>query len=707
MLETFTAASHDEVLQLVIQIAVLLFSARLLGGLFVRIGQPSVAGEILAGVLLGPSLISSLVPAAGSWILPQTPVQGFLLEAVALVGVILLLVITGLETDVELIQRKAGTALGVATGSLIVPFAASLVVGYALPADMVGEGSERTVFALFFATALSISAIPVLAKVLIDLDLMRRDIGQTLLASGMITDLTGWALLGLVTALAGAAALTPGIILRTVGFLVIFIVASVTVGSWLVNRGLAVVQDRFRGPHHILTLVVVLSFAWGAFSHALYLEPVLGAFAIGILFGRSPRLPADTVGKLEGMAMGVFTPIFFAVAGLKVDISAILEPRLLALTLLVVAVATVTKVVGAYVGARFLSGQDHWSSLSYGAGLNARGALEIIVASIGLSLGILSREMFSMIVVMAVATSLMTPMALRYTIARVRPGGEEQARLLRESALHSSFVGGIHRVLVPIRPSEEADGFTREIQATLLERLSRLHRMTITLFAVTGTPEERSTTARRLRDLRSLFGADAVTTRVVASGDPVSAILSEAEGDYDLMVLGTPSVETSQESLFGSVIDELVRLAPCPTLLVRGASRYRNWEPRRILVPITGIAASRRAAELSFAMSAPGVELTAMHVVTPSPALPPRNDLAVDVTAELEKVGLALGHSTRTEIRRAPDPETGIVEAVEELRPDLLVLGTSVRAGTNRLHLGPRVEYLVRNVACPVAVVNS
>ncbi|HEX2153366.1 MAG TPA: cation:proton antiporter [Acidimicrobiia bacterium] len=705
MLETFTAASHDEVLQLVLQIALLLFTARLLGGIFTRLGQPSVIGEIMAGVVLGPSLLSGLIPALGTWILPQTEVQGYLLEVVSLIGVMLLLVITGLETDLDLIRRKAGTAVGVAIGSLVVPFGASLALGFALPIDLVGDESQRTVFALFFATALSISAIPVLAKVLMDLDLMRRDIGQTLLASGMVADITGWTLLGLVTALASAAALTTGIVLETIGLVIVFVVATVTVASWLVNRGMAVIQDSFRGPDHLLTWVLVMAFAWGAFTQALNLEPVLGAFAIGILFGRSPRLPADTVRKLETIALAVFAPIFFAVSGLKVDISAILEPRLLGITVLVVAVATVTKVAGAYMGARYLAGQDHWSSLSYGAGLNARGALEIIVAAIGLSLGILTQEMFSIIVIMAVATSVMTPIALRYTIGRVEPGEEEVTRLRKEKALGASFVGGIRRVLVPVRPHTNSLGFTREMQATLLNQLSALHHMTITLFAVTPA-EERTVANRQLGQLKALFESENVTTRVVVSTDPVAAILTEAEGDYDLMVLGTPTAESSPTNLFGSVIDDLVKLAPCPTMLVRGVAREEDWRPRKILVPVTGSAASRRAAELSFAMAARDVEMTGVHVVTPGP-LPPRGDLAVEVTSELEKVGAALGHVATTHIRRASDPESGILAAVDEFAPDLLVLGTSVRAGTTRLHLGPRVEFLVRHAPCPVVVVNT
>jgi Kef-type K+ transport system membrane component KefB len=704
-LETFSAASHAEVLQLVIQIAVLLAAARFLGGLAQRLGQPAVVGEILAGVILGPTLLSGLIPWVGEWILPQTEVQGYMLEVVALIGVMLLLVITGLETDLALIRRRIGVALGVGAGGLIVPFVLGLLLGYALPESLVGDPSERTVFALFVATALAISAIPVLAKILMDLDLMRREFGQTVLAAGMLNDITGWAMLGIVTALASAQALNAGIVLRTVGMLVLFIAATVTVGKFVVERGLGLIQDRFRGPDAILTLVVVLAFGWGAFSQALSLEPVIGAFAIGILFGGLPRLPTDVVQKLESMALAVFAPIFFAVAGLKVDIGAILEPGLLLIALVVIIVATVGKVAGAYVGARYLADQDHWSALAYGAGLNARGAVEIIIATIGLSLGILTTEMFSIIVLMAVVTSVAAPAGLRYCLARVTPGDEEEMRLAREEVLKGSFVAGLRRVLVPVRPRIGQVG-TQTIQAVLVARLGETNEISTTLLAVAGE-QDRVLAGAYLTSLRSVFRDKGTTTRIVSNEDPVGAILHEAEGGYDLLVIGTPTMSGSGDAMFGPIIDDLIKLSKTPTLVVKGENVPDGWVPNRILVPANASTSSKNAADLAFAIAGTDAVVTGVHVVTPSRLSGMRPNIALDVTAEFEIVATRMGQNAETEVREAEDVETGILEAVEEFEADLLVLGTSVRAGTTHLHLGPRVEYLTRLAPCPVVILNS
>jgi Kef-type K+ transport system membrane component KefB len=704
-LETFSAASHAEVLQLVIQIAVLLAAARFLGGLAQRMGQPAVIGEILAGVVLGPSLLSGIFPWVEQWILPQTQAQGYMLEVVALIGVMLLLVITGLETDLALIRRRIGVALGVGAGGLVVPFVLGLLLGFALPESLVGDPSERTVFALFVATALAISAIPVLAKILMDLDLMRREFGQTVLAAGMLNDLSGWALLGIVTALASAQALTAGIVLQTVGMVVVFVLATITVGRFVVERGLGLIQDRFRGPDLILTLVIVLAFAWGAFSQALRLEPVIGAFAVGILFGGLPRLPTDVVQKLESMALAVFAPIFFAVAGLKVDIGAILQPDLLLIALAVIVVATVGKVAGAYVGARYISDQDHWSALAYGAGLNARGAVEIIIATIGLSLGILTTEMFSIIVLMAVVTSVMAPAGLRYCLARVTPGDEEEMRLAREEVLKGSFVSGLRRVLVPVRPRIGQVG-TQTIQAVLVARLGETNDISTTLLAVAGE-KDRVMAGAYLTSLRSVFRNRGTTTRIVSNQDPVGAILHEAEGDYDLLVIGTPSLSGTGDSMFGPVIDDLIKLSKTPTLVVKGDTVPEDWAPHRILVPASASISSKNAADLAFAIAGMDAVVTGVHVVTPSRLSGTRPNVALDVTAEFEIVATRMGQNAETEVREAEDVETGILEAIEEFGADLLVLGTSVRAGTTHLHLGPRVEYLTRLAPCPVVILNS
>jgi Kef-type K+ transport system membrane component KefB/nucleotide-binding universal stress UspA family protein len=713
MTQPFTAASHHDVLVLVTQVAVLLLVARAFGEIAQRLRQPSVVGEILAGIVLGPSVLSALIPLFGDWLVPQTQVQGYLLETVSLIGAMFLLLITGLETDLALIRRHVRTAIGVSFGGIAVTFSSGFLLGQALPDYLLAEGASRLVFSLFVATALSISAIPVIAKVLMDLNLMRRDIGQTIIAAGMSDDTIGWIMLSVVAGLASGAAVTGGSLLQTVGRVLAFMVLSFTAGRWLVKRLLDFVQDRVNSRDRLLTLVIVTAFAWGAVSQSLNLEAVLGAFVAGILFGQMRRLPEEVPQKLESITLGIFAPIFFAVAGLKVNVLNLLRPDLLLIALLVIFVASAGKILGTYLGARLIGRRDHWTSLSFGAGLNARGAMEIIIATIGLRLGILNQDMFSIIVLMAMATSLMAPFALRFVLARVTPSEAEAKRLAREEFAAGSLVANIHRVLLPVRAQQGRD--LQTIEARILDELG--DDLSVTLLTVGGA-DARAAAGQHLGELAGLFSQAEVNRKVVESETAAEVILDEAAKDYDLLILGASEAPARSEMLFTPLVDYLVRMAPCPTMIVKGGAWRKHWPPQRILVPVSGNAASQNAAELAFEMATRGHEqVTLLNVVSPTggrfhidasgSGFERALSNAHDTVDRLREIGEARDVFARTEVEIGPSPETVILEYARKQSTDLIIVGTDVRPGTERLFLGPRIEHILENAPCPVAVFNA
>ncbi len=720
-MEVFTAASHDDILVLVVQIAILLASARILGEIAQRLKQPAVVGEILAGIILGPSLLSSLFPAFGSWIVPQTEVQGFLLEVVSLIGVMFLLLITGLETDLRLIRRHARTALSVSWGGITVTFATGMAMGFLLPDFLLVDPDERIVFALFVGTAMSISAIPVIAKVLMDLNLIRRDIGQTILAAGMSDDTIGWILLSTVAGIAAGEAVTAGSVLATVGSVLAFLVLSITVGRWLMARALSYVQDELISVDRLLTLVVVAAFAFGAISQALHLEAILGAFVAGILFGQMPRLPRQVHHRLEALTLGIFAPIFFAVAGLKVNIQNLFTPTLIVVTIIVIAIATLGKVAGTYAGARLVGRKDHWTALSFGAGLNARGAMEIIIATVGLSLGVLTQDMFSIIVVMAIATSLMAPFALRWVLRRVTIGDEEAARLKQEELAQGSLVAGVYRVLLPVRLQSDVDTSTHRVEARIMEKLHRKNPLSITLLTV-ATASERAEAQKYLERLEKYFPESEVVPKVVVSEQPPQdLILDEAQKDYGLLVLGASREQVGGRHLFSRPIDHIVRTAPCPTMIVSGQAMPRNWTVRRILVPTNGSGPARNAAEMAFHLADPeeGDEVTVVNVIPESELSSKqtlnvteetrqrRREIARGIVNELKVLGESMGVTTHGEAILAESPEAGILDITDSSSADLIVMGTGVRPGGDSLFLGPRVERILATAKCPVIVFNT
>ncbi|HEY7751391.1 MAG TPA: cation:proton antiporter, partial [Ignavibacteriaceae bacterium] len=469
--ELLFAAISEDILILLIQISVLLISARFFGEIAQRLGQPSVLGEIIAGIIIGPSLLGNIFPAFNGWIIPVTEIQKSLLDVITLIGAMFLLLITGLETDLALIKHHSKKATATAFGGLIIPFTAGYLFSLYIPDELLNNPDQRIVFGLFLATAISVSAIPVIAKVLIDLKLIRRDIGQITIAAGMIDDMLAWIVLSIVLGLIGGEVVTAGTITYSFGKVILFVGLSYFFGKIIFKYLMSFTLNKINSRDKILTLIIVFTFAIGAIAQAINLEAVLGAFIAGIIMSRLPSIPEDSINKLEATTFGIFAPIFFASAGLKVNILDLFKTDLLIIGILLILLAIFSKIIGAYLGSRLFTKTDHWTALSFGAGLNARGAIQIIIATIGLSFGILSEEIYSLIIITAVVTSIMAPVMLRWTLNHVKPEAAELKRLQHEELIKDNILNRVHRVLLPVRKRDISQASpSKLIEARILER---------------------------------------------------------------------------------------------------------------------------------------------------------------------------------------------------------------------------------------------
>ncbi|MFN3695140.1 MAG: cation:proton antiporter, partial [Ignavibacterium sp.] len=374
---------HQELLKILIQILFLLVSARVLGEVALKLKQPAVIGEILAGVLLGPSLLGNIEIISPFVDLYRYP--SVMLEVISLIGALMLLFITGYEIDLGLIKHHSKSASSTALGGLLIPLIGGYLISNIIPDKFLVNPSERFIFSLFIATAMSVSAIPVIAKVLIDLNLLRRDIGQITIAAGMIDDAVAWIILSFVLGLIQLGSITLSDSAYAVIKVLAFAVFGFLIGRILAKELLQFIQDKVESRYKSLTLIFSFIFLYASIAQAIHLEAVFGAFIAGIVFSQISSVPKEAIIRIESITFGVFAPIFFASAGLKVDIKALLNPELALLALVLITVATVSKIFGVYAGARFLAKVDHWTALSFGAGLNARGAIQIIIATIGLS----------------------------------------------------------------------------------------------------------------------------------------------------------------------------------------------------------------------------------------------------------------------------------------------------------------------------------
>ncbi|MDQ1644442.1 MAG: hypothetical protein QOJ50_626 [Cryptosporangiaceae bacterium] len=423
-------AAHD-LLVFLLQVGLLLLLATCLGRLAIRLRLPAVVGELSVGVLLGPTLLAHVAPAVSGWLFPPRAEPVHLLDAVGQVGVLLLVGLTGIHLDLGLVRRRGATAAGVSLGGLLVPLGLGIATGFLLPRELLPASARPVVFALFLGVAMCVSAIPVIAKTLMDLKLLHRNVGQLTLIAGMLDDVAGWVLLSIVSAMA-AGAITAGTVVTSIARLAAVVVLALTLGRIVVRRALASAAKSAESGPTVVTVVVLILLA-AAGTHALGLEPVFGAFLGGILVGTAGKPDPVKLAPFRTVVVSVLAPLFFATAGLRMDLTVLARPAVLLTGVAVLAVAILGKFAGAYGGAR-LTGLGRWEALALGAGLNARGVIEVVVAMVGLRLGILSVEVYTIVVLVAIVTSVLAPPVLRIAMARVEQTSDEGIRALEHEA---------------------------------------------------------------------------------------------------------------------------------------------------------------------------------------------------------------------------------------------------------------------------------
>jgi len=717
-----TPGQHT-LLMFVVQLAVLLTAARGLGEIFRRHGQPAVIGELVAGILLGPSGLGLLAPDLHATLFSRDPLTFHVLEALAWLGMILLLLMTGLETDLDVLRNLGRAALYASVLGMVIPFASALALGWALPERLLVDPAQRLLFALFLATALSISAIPVIARILIDLDLMRRNVGVVILGAGVTDDTTGWLLLSMIASIAARGELSIPSAALAIGSAVAFVGTVYLLGARGVLALLRWVDDHVGARHAMTTTVLVITLVFGALTEAVGIHAVFGAFVAGLVIARSPRLRRPTIEQIEGLLLALFAPVFFAFAGLKVDLAHGFE---LGTTLAVIAVACASKILGAGAGA-YWGGLGLWEALAIGSGMNARGAMGLVVALLGLSLGILSPPMYAAIVLVAIVTSALAAPLLLWTTRHIPVAPDEAERFRLQAARAKALLpasglkvllptGGGHnaeRAMALVAPLVAGDA-AASLVAYHVDRKSRRR--------ILGRARARGQLARHLEVLGRIArdaGAPPLRLKSETGAPAAEMILREAQRGYDLLVLGA-SEETRRHPLGGEYVRAIAASAPCPVLVVRSGSEERALPPAagtesvpRILLPVSASAHGRAAMEFAVLYTArlQGT-LRAVHVVESSFAFFARTRAAA-IRADAAAAAEGLLVTVREAAARAGVPiSTAVVEVANLERTvlrlardaDLLVLGGAHRPHAGRTFFGTRVEAMLAESPCPVAV---
>ncbi len=695
--------SEHHVLVFFAAILCLLVVARVLGSLMQRLGQPAVVGELGAGVLLGPSLLGRASPEITEWLFPDDEVQTAMLFTVGWLGVVFLLVATGAETDLGLIRRLGRAAALVSITSLVAPLALGFGVGMVMPDALMADPDQRDIFALFIAAALAISSLPVMAKILGEMNLLRRDFGQLTLAAGMVNDVVGWILLGAVAGLASAGQLEVGALTTTIGGVAAFFLLAFTVGQRLLDTLLREVRRRGNDAASATAGLLVVVVGLGVATQWLGVEAVLGAFVAGILVGRSKFADDELLHPLETVTTAFFAPIFFATAGLRVDLGLLADTTVALWTVVVVVVASVAKFGGSWIGARMakLSPRE---STALSIGLNARGALEIVIATIGLSLGVLNEASYTAVVVMAIATSVLAPPMLRIVLRDWQGTEQERARLEQEETLRTNRVVRDRRVLIP------SEGSASSIMAAQIVDLVWPEGVEATVLTVTNDDEA-------LRPVIASLGNRPVEVRAVGRDAIADAVMAESRLGYGAIAVGAPSL--APDHLLSPLVDQLLADHDVPVLVVRRGRTIEGelpWAHARAVVPVTGTTNARAAQEVAFNLSSRlGTEIVLTHVLEPEPALVAERvggngtitadaHIADDLLDAAEAFGAQLDARTTRSVRRGASVAAEICDQVVETESDLVVVGASARR-SNGIFLGHTIEQILERCDATVVVV--
>ncbi len=401
--------SSDEVFSFLIIVSVILITARILGELFRRFKQPAVIGEILAGIILGPSLLGNLFPHLFESIFTAqkgVPYKAF--DGLANIGVILLMFIAGFEVDLKMIRKQGRQAASISLLGLIFPFALGFGTVwffynsiFSTPANI-----NPVIPAMFFGTALSITALSVIAKILLDLNILPSKIGNLILTAAMIDDFLGWILFSIIIQLMKPGATSA---IWSVSMVLMYTAFILTAGRWIVNK-ILLVADKFLSPGGLITVAVCLCLLSAVYTEYLGVRGIFGAFLMGIAIGSSKFFPERLQNNLHQFVINILAPLFFASIGLRVNFISNFN---IEIVLIILLIACFAKLIGAGVGGR-LSGLNKNESYAVAFGMNSRGSQEIVLGTLALQAKIIDEPIFVGLVIMTIITILIAGPFMKY-----------------------------------------------------------------------------------------------------------------------------------------------------------------------------------------------------------------------------------------------------------------------------------------------------
>jgi K+:H+ antiporter len=413
---TAAAPAHqlDALYHVLLALVLILLLGRWMGKLCIYFGQPRVIGEMLAGIMLGPSLLGHFWPEATAFILPSHAQPA--LKIVAQIGVVLYMFLVGLELNAGLLQSRAHATVAISHASIVTPYLLGVILALWLYPQLGTENVSFRSFALFMGVAMSITAFPVLARILTDRRMEKTELGVVALSCAAVDDVTAWCLLAFVV---GAAKAEIGDAMQTIVLAIAYIAIMLAIVRPLALRYLG--HDSAHPQRRMAVWVLVALLISALTAEWIGIHAIFGAFLLGAIIPHDSDVARDFTNKLEDIVKILLLPAFFAYTGMRTEIALVSGWESWMFVAVIILVATLGKFGGSFVAARF-TGLDSRLSAALGILMNTRGLMELIVLNIGLEMGVISPKLFAMMVIMALVTTMATtPILHLLTSATVRP----------------------------------------------------------------------------------------------------------------------------------------------------------------------------------------------------------------------------------------------------------------------------------------------
>jgi Kef-type K+ transport system membrane component KefB/nucleotide-binding universal stress UspA family protein len=685
-------------LTVLLQIALILALSRIMGMLFKRIAQPQVVGEMLAGIMLGPSLLGLVAPHVAQQLFPPQTIP--LLNILSQVGVIFFLFLVGLELDPKLLRNRGHAAVVISHVSIIAPFLLGAILALLLYREVFNASPAMrfTSVALFMGAAMSITAFPVLARILTERNLHKTNVGAVAITCAAVDDVTAWCMLAFVVATARATGLRSA--LATACFSVTYIVAMFLLVRPLLKRIEAIYERQGRLSQNVVASIILLVLASAFTTELIGIHALFGAFLMGAVMPKGTRFIRHLSEKLEDYTVVFLLPIFFAYTGLKTQINLLNDPELWLLTLLVITVACAGKFGGSTLAAR-VCGIGWRESAAIGILMNTRGLMELVILNIGRELGVITDAVFAMMVVMALVTTALTTPILHWVYPE-RLFGAGVAPVLAGAKKFFS-------VLIPV--SDPNSGAPLFNLASAIAGSDRDSGRVLALHlrppadheayrAGLDEAEAPPTTDPTLEPLllqaqEKGIRVEPITLTSTSVPDDIAAVARVRQVNLVLMGFHRPVIG---HAILGGTVHHVMSHAPSDV----GIFVNRGLDvTRRILVPYLGSSHDRLALDIASRLgkATPGSQITVLHVV---PLHRSDSAQALGAKTAVDRAFAEPGQENPVQMRIVEhhSPVAAILEAAKEF--DLVIIGVGEEWGLESQVFGFRPQRIAQD--CPVSL---